>query len=84
MLTLAGTYTNGQVELATLPETITSSPVLVTFLDSAEVDLQSLGIDQAQAAELRAQFAAFADWNDPQMDIYNDYDAAKSALDAKL
>lgn len=48
------------------------------------VDLQALDIDQAQAARLRASFAAFEDWDDPEMDIYNDYDASKSSLDAKV
>jgi hypothetical protein len=52
--------------------------------DTEGIDLQALGIDQAQAAELRASFATFEDWNNPEMDIYNDYDAAKSALDAKV
>jgi hypothetical protein len=52
--------------------------------DAEGVDLQALGIDQAQAAELRASFATFEDWNDPEMDIYNDYDASKSALDGRV
>jgi len=46
------------------------------------IDLQALGINQTQAAELRASFATFEDWDDPVMDIYNDYETAKSALDA--
>ena len=46
------------------------------------IDLRSRGIDAAQAAEIRAKFATFAeDWDDPEMDIYDNYDAAKSALD---
>ena len=47
--------------------------------------LNEYGIASAQAEELRAKFASFAeDWNQPEMDIYNDYDDAKARLDAKL
>ncbi|MEP7336878.1 MAG: hypothetical protein ABI977_03985 [Acidobacteriota bacterium] len=54
------------------------------MLKDEGIDLQAFGIDQAQAAELRDSFATFEDWNDSEMDIYNDYDASKSALDAKV
>ncbi|MFN0111066.1 MAG: hypothetical protein ACKVZH_19570 [Blastocatellia bacterium] len=47
------------------------------------MDLQAHGISQEQAAELRASFATFEDWNNPEMDIYNNNDASKSALDTK-
>jgi hypothetical protein len=44
------------------------------------IDLRALGIDEAGAARLRAALMAFAeDWDDPAMDIYDDYDAARSA-----
>jgi hypothetical protein len=47
--------------------------------DTGEVNLQTHGINQAQAAELRASLASFApDWDMPEMDVYNNYDAAKS------
>jgi hypothetical protein len=46
------------------------------------IDLQTLGIDPAQASELRASFATFEDWDDPEMDIYNDYEQSKPAPDA--
>jgi hypothetical protein len=84
MLTVAGIYRNGTVELMEQPAAdITQAPVLVTFLESSEIDLAALGISPAQAAELRAKFSTFEDWNDPAMDIYNDYDAAKASLDEK-
>ena len=38
------------------------------------IDLREQGIDSEQAARLRASFATFEDWNDPAMDIYDDYD----------
>lgn len=43
-------------------------------------DLVPQGIDREQAAILRENLATFADdWNSPEMDIYDDYDAAKAA-----
>ena|SRR5438876_801649 len=44
------------------------------------VDLREHGIDPEQAAELRAGFAAFEDWNDPEMEIYDDYDNNLASL----
>lgn len=45
--------------------------------------LSDYGIGPAQAAELRASFASFAEeWEHPEMDVYNDYDAAKTRLEA--
>ena len=44
------------------------------------IDLREIGISEEEAAELRAKFETFEDWNDPQMDIYNDYDASRSGL----
>ncbi len=83
MTTITGIYKNGVVELSEIPAAISQAPVLVTFLEQQELDLQAHGISQEQAAELRASFATFEDWDNPEMDIYNDYDASKSALDAK-
>lgn len=40
------------------------------------VDLRTRGIDEAHAADLRAQLGTFAeDWDSPEMDIYDNYDA---------
>ncbi|MDQ2730328.1 MAG: hypothetical protein M3Y56_01600 [Armatimonadota bacterium] len=82
MLTsIEGTYYNGQIELNELPaEVQNGTPVVVTFLSSSEIDLGSHGIDQRQAAELRAALSTFGDWNDPTMELYDDYDAAKAIL----
>ena len=44
-------------------------------------DLRERGIDEQKAAELRDRLATFAeDWNSPAMEVYDDYDAAKSKL----
>ncbi len=46
--------------------------------------LQDYGINPAQAAENKASFASFAEeWNEPGMDIYDDYEAAKLRLQAR-
>jgi hypothetical protein len=47
---------------------------------SKEISLQTLGISEQQATELRAKLSAFSDWDDAEMDVYNSYDAAKSKL----
>ena len=44
------------------------------------VDLREHGIDPEQAANLRASFATFEDWGDPEMDIYDDYDRNLATL----
>jgi hypothetical protein len=72
MLTVEGTYKNGKVELAETPPQVTHSRVLVTFLESNGVDLRARGIDEAQAADLRARLKTFAeDWERPEANIYD-------------
>ena len=69
-----GIYRDGKVELFEAPEGVEETHVIVTFLSPKRViDLRERGIDEAQAAQLRGQFATFAeDWERPEMD---DYDA---------
>ena len=43
-----------------------------------DIDLRTLEISKAEAGELREKFATFEDWNDFALDIYNDYENAKS------
>ena len=72
MLTVEGTYKNGKVELVETPPQVNQSRVLVTFLETSGVDLRARGIDEAQAAELRARLKTFAeDWERPEADIYD-------------
>ncbi len=83
MLTsIRGVYRNGQVELTEVPGDVgDEAPVIVTFLPSHDINLKAQGIDPAQAAELRARLASFAeDWNQPEMDVYDNYDAAKPVV----
>jgi hypothetical protein len=43
--------------------------------------ISARGITEEQAAELRARLAPFSeDWDDPAMDAYDNYDAAKARL----
>ncbi|HXM51174.1 MAG TPA: hypothetical protein VN956_25235 [Pyrinomonadaceae bacterium] len=38
------------------------------------IDLQTLGIDEIQSADLRARLKTFTDdWNRPEADIYDEY-----------
>jgi hypothetical protein len=83
MLTrVTGVYRNGQVILTEQPQNLPEeAQVIVTFLTSPAPDLAARGIDEAHAADLRARLRTFApDWDKPDMDIYNDYDAARAAL----
>ena len=79
---IEGIYRKGKVELAEVPSNIDDDTrVIVTFLKSGSIDLRKRGIDEAQAADLRSRLSTFAeDWNSPEMDIYDDYDATKSYI----
>jgi len=79
---IEGIYRNGKVELLEVPPGVRDETrVIVTFLESRAINLQARGIDEVHAAELRARLATFAeDWDSPEMDIYDDYDAAKANL----
>ena len=81
MLTVEGIYKDGKVELLESVTEVRQSKVLVTFVETGDIDLKTLGIAAKEAGELREKFAAFEDWNDPALDVYNDYDNAKSSLD---
>jgi DNA-binding GntR family transcriptional regulator len=82
LTTVEGLYRNGVVELSEIPSRISENTrVIVTFLENGTVDLAASGIDQQQAAELRARLRTFAeDWESEEMSVYDDYDAAKSRL----
>lgn len=72
MLTIEGTYKNGQVILDEKPEELNESKVLVMFLETREIDLRERGFDEQQAEKLKAKFNTIAeDWNRPEMDIYD-------------
>lgn len=68
-----GVYRNGKVELLETPIAMDGARVIVTFLTTpGSVDLPSRGIDQAQAADLRARLRSFVeDWERPDMEAYD-------------
>lgn len=84
MITVEGVYKDGKVVLLEEIATPMQSKVLITFLDNTDIQLSTLGIEQSEATELRNKFASFEDWNDPALDIYNDYDNARSALEDRI
>jgi hypothetical protein len=75
---IEGIYRNGKIELVQVPTDVRDETrVIVTFLEPRSIDLRARGIGEAHAADLRARLATFAeDWESPEMDIYDDYDAA--------
>ena len=79
---IEGLYRNGQVELSEMPVQISEpTSVIVTFIESNLIDLQTRHIDKSQAADLRARLSTFAeDWEIPEMTIYDNYDANKANL----
>jgi len=85
LISVEGVYRNGKVELRELPANVNvEMRVIITFVEPNSVDLWARGINEAQAADLRARLATFAeDWNSPEMDIYDNYDAAKANLQAR-
>lgn len=83
MLTaVKGIYRGGQIILTQRPDAVRDeTPVLVTFLEPPALNLSDYGIDLSQAAELRERLATFtADWDSPEMEVYDDYDARKAEL----
>lgn len=83
MLTaIQGIYRDGKIQLTETPRNVSdNTPVIVTFLTPGKIDLFVRGIDEAQAADLRTRLTTFAEeWDSPEMDVYDNYDAAKTNL----
>lgn len=69
---IEGVYRDGKVELLEIPDDVDEARVIVTFLSVGSIDLRSRGIDEKQAAELRARLQGFAeDWESPMMEAYD-------------
>ena len=77
--TFQGVYRNGRIELLEEPAgNLKEGPVLITFLEPGEVDVNARGIGEEQAASLRARMARFAeDWDSPEMRAYDDDSKSK-------
>ena len=83
MLTaIQGIYRNGKIQLTEAPYNVRDdTPVIVTFLTSDNINLSACGINEEQAADLRTRLTTFAEeWDSPEMDIYDNYDAVKTNL----
>ncbi|MEZ4869231.1 MAG: hypothetical protein R3C14_48360 [Caldilineaceae bacterium] len=89
LATVEGIYRDGKVELKEVPTEIIDSVsneirVIVTFLPSPSIDLRRRGIDETAAAELRARLLPFAaDWEQPEMDLYDDYESVQPSLSSR-
>jgi len=83
-VTYKGTVKNGVVVLPPDAKLADGTKVRIEPVngeESGRVDLPSRGIDQSGAVELRARLGAFAEeWDSPEMDLYDNYDAAKADL----
>jgi hypothetical protein len=67
-----GVYRDGKIELLEPAPADAKGKVIVTFLETAAVDLADRGIDKAQAADLRHRLKPFSDdWDRPEMDTYD-------------
>jgi len=70
--TVEGIYRDGKVELLETPTDVDEARVIVTFLPEGSINLSERGIDEGQAANLRARLSAFAeDWESPEMEAYD-------------
>lgn len=70
--TFEGIYKEGTVTLFETPEDVEEARVLVTFIPEGSVNITERGIDEAQAAILRARLQTFAeDWERPEMGAYD-------------
>ncbi|TAE57647.1 MAG: hypothetical protein EAZ76_03490 [Nostocales cyanobacterium] len=71
---IEGIYKDGKIELIETPPGINTARVIVTFLSTnGSVDLPSRGINEEQAANLRARLQCFAeDWDQPEMEVYDE------------
>jgi hypothetical protein len=77
-----GVYRDGKIELTERPEDVRDETwVIATFLEMSHIDLRERGIDASQAAALREQLGSFAEeWDSPDMELYDNYDATKDKL----
>ena len=74
MLTVEGTYENVKIELLEHPPgEVKKARVLVTFVETKEINLVERGIDRQQAADLRGRLKSIAeDWNRLEMGVYDE------------
>lgn len=83
--TVTGIYDKGQIIVEQYPDNIKEgTPVIVTFLESQNIDLKSRGINQEEAQNIRDNLGIFADdWNREEMNIYDNYEQYKKDLESR-
>ena len=81
--TVTGIYNKGQIIVEQYPDNIKEgTPVIVTFLDTQNINLKSREINQEEAQNIRDNLAIFADdWNREEMNIYDNYEQSKNDLE---
>jgi len=73
-----GIYREGRIELIDIPADVPDGTRVTVTFPETEYDLLQHGIDQTQAADLRARLRTFTDeWESPEMDIYDKYDSVR-------
>jgi hypothetical protein len=82
---IKGVYRNGRIELQEVPTNVhDDADVIVTFVEPGAVDLRARGMTPDKASELRARLATFGEeWDSPEMDVYDDYDAVLAERSAR-
>ena len=69
---IEGIYRNGKIELLETPTDVDEARVIVTFMSENSIDLSIRGIDEIDAANLRARLQTFAeDWDRAEMGAYD-------------
>jgi len=69
---IEGIYKEGKVELLDTSDDVDGARVIVTFIPEDSINLATRGIDESQAANLRARLQTFAeDWERHEMGAYD-------------
>lgn len=78
--TITGIYQQGKINISQYPENIKEgTQVIITFLESNQIDLESRGINKQEAQNLRENLSIFEDdWTKEDMNIYDDYEQHKA------
>ncbi|AFZ46767.1 hypothetical protein Cyast_0795 [Cyanobacterium stanieri PCC 7202] len=81
--TITGIYQQGKINISQYPENIKEgTQVIITFLESNQIDLESRGINKQEAQNIRENLSIFEDdWTKEEMNIYDDYEQHKANLE---
>lgn len=81
--TITGIYQQGKININQYPENIKEgTQVIITFLESNQIDLESRGINKQEAQNIKENLSIFEDdWTKEEMNIYDDYKQYKANLE---